>query len=122
MGTHPKRAVTAGRELEIFRPRMARPFAQVIIHPDCEIDDFQLGTPRFRFRAREEEEAFDDLSQVNGPGANHPENALIFGYRAISTQRHVDLAEQPCQRSSELMRGVARKPPLALQGLVETIQ
>ena len=90
--------------------------------PDRQVDRFEKRGHGLAVGPGQKEERLDDLGEVPGLALNHPEHSPVFLGGPLLPQRHVDLPLNGGQRSSQLVRGVAREPALPFERVLKAIE
>jgi len=90
-------------EAKIACARMSGPSLEMGRDPSGQVDDHQFGAAGFRLGSRQEEQALDDLLEVDRLAADDGEDAAILLGRPIAAKHNVDLAEQTSQRGPQLV-------------------
>ena len=122
MGPDERRGFARLVPSEVVAAPLVEPTADLVGGPARQVERFEGGSPGLGVGPREEQEGLDDPPEPLRLVPDPSQRPSVFLDRSVASKGDVDLADQGRQGGSELMRGVAREPRLAFEGLVPAVE
>ena len=111
-----------GLEVQVGRPLVAGPTAEVAGGPGGQVEAFQVRQPCLNISPDEEQQGLDNPPEPEGVLVEPVQNALVLLDRARAAAGDLDRGDQGGQRGAELVRRLAGELPLAFQRLVQAVE